>query len=293
MRLAAIDVGTNSVLLTIVDGELRPLLERATITRLGRGVDATRRLSPEAIERTLACLERYAAECAGVDELLAVGTSALRDAAGADQFLARAEQALGVPLRVISGGEEASLTYDGALSGVAAQGRVLVFDVGGGSTEVIVERSGTSLDIGSVRLFERHAPEDPPAPTDLEALRTEIRQALETLPPLGRIDTVVGVAGTVTTLKAIELRLDPYDVTRVHGSRLTRGVVRQLITQLAALPIAQRSELPGLEAGRADVILVGALIVDEMLDFTGKSELLVSDRGVRWGLLQRRARELQ
>ncbi len=300
MRLAAIDVGTNSVLLTVVDGELRPVVERATITRLGQDVDRTRALSPAAAERTLACLAEYAEVCRaeGVTELSAVGTSALRDAAGADVFTREAERVLGVPLGVISGDDEAQLTFEGALSGLSCPGRVLVFDVGGGSTELIVGRGedverAVSLDVGSVRLFERHLASDPPTEAELARVREDVRRALSSQPPPGPLDAVVGVAGTVTTLLAIELELDRYDAGRVHGETLKRATVRALARRLAELPLARRRRLPGLEPGRADVIVVGALLVEELLEFSCKSELIVSDRGVRWGLLGRRARELQ
>ena len=245
MRLAAIDVGTNSVLLTVVDGELSPVVERATIARLGQDVDRTRTLSPAAVERTLACLGTYAEACRaeGVSELLAVGTSALRDAAGAESFTREAERLLGVPLKVISGDDEAALTFEGALSGLACPGRVLVFDIGGGSSELIVGRDAAveravSLDIGSVRLFERHVRTDPPTADELGRVRQDVRRALAALPDPGPLDAVVGVAGTVTTLLAIELELDGYDVGRVHGGSLGRTMVQALARRLAELPLA-------------------------------------------------------
>lgn len=303
-QVAAIDIGTNSVLLVIAAAEAagaRPLLERATITRLGEGVDKTRELAPAAIERNLACLRRYADDLRehGDPPLDVVGTSALRDARGAAAFLDEAERILGVRPRVIAGDEEARLTFRGALSGLRLRGRLLVFDIGGGSTELIVgDAAGTappesrvSLDIGSVRLFERFVRTDPPSPAELEAICGVIRSQLAGAAPLaelarGESATLVGVAGTVTTIKALELGLATYDAARVHGAVLTLSAVEALSDQLASLSLAERVKLPGLEPKRADVIVAGALIVRELLRHVGAAELVVSDRGVRFGLLE-------
>ncbi len=300
MKVATIDIGTNSVLLLIAerrDGVLVPLLERATIARLGQNVDATRRLLPEAAERTLTCLASYAEQLRsfGVERLEAVGTSAMRDAAGGSEFIERAERLLGERPRVISGDEEAELTFHGALSGLDLDGPVSVFDVGGGSTEIITGHAGRapsftrakSLDIGSVRLFERHVRNDPPRPEELARACDDIRAALATVEPPQPGNTLVGVAGTVTTLAAIELGLGDYDPARVHGSPLGRAGVAALAEKLAGLSLAERQALAGLEPKRADVIVVGAAIVREVLAWSGCSELVVSDRGVRWGLAER------
>lgn len=278
-----------------------PLLERATITRLGEGVDKTRRLAPAAIERNLDCLRSYAADLRqhGAPPLDVVGTSALRDAEGAQAFLDEAEAILGVRPRVIAGDEEATLTFRGALSGLVLSGELLVFDVGGGSTELIsgnveaptVLQSRVSLDIGSVRLFERHVHRDPPLPAELQAIEADVASELAGAAPLanrasaGRI-TLVGVAGTVTTLKALELGLERYDAARVHGAALTLNAVEALCAKLASLPLAERKQLPGLEPKRADVIVAGAIIVRDLLRRSGAPEMVVSDRGVRFGLLE-------
>jgi exopolyphosphatase / guanosine-5'-triphosphate,3'-diphosphate pyrophosphatase len=299
---AAIDIGTNSVLLVIAAAEAsgpRALLERATITRLGEGVDKTRRLAPAAVERNLACLRAYAEDLRahGSPKLDVVGTSALRDAEGAQAFLDEAERILGVRPRVIAGDEEARLTFRGALSGLALRGRLLVFDVGGGSTELIVgDAAGTSppesrvsLDIGSVRLFERHVHGDPPRPAEVANVEADIARQLASAAPLARLGseplTLVGVAGTVTTLKSLELGLPAYDSARVHGAVLTLSAVEDLCAQLASLSLAERQRLPGLQPKRADVIVAGALIVRELLRRVGATETIVSDRGVRFGLL--------
>lgn len=302
-RVAAIDIGTNSVLLVIAAadaGVARPLLERATITRLGEGVDRTRKLAPAAVERNLACLRAYAEDLRahGWPRLDVVGTSALRDAQGAEEFLDEAERILGVRPRVIAGDEEARLTFRGALSGLSLEGKLLVFDIGGGSTELILgEASGSgtpesrvSLDIGSVRLFERHVRTDPPSPAELGRLEADIARELAAAEPLriaaGEPITLVGVAGTVTTLKALELGMPAYDASRVHGSVLTLPAVEALCAKLASLPLVQRMALPGLEPKRADVIVAGALIVRDLLRRAGADRAVVSDRGVRFGLLE-------
>ncbi|HXK17668.1 MAG TPA: Ppx/GppA phosphatase family protein [Polyangiaceae bacterium] len=303
-KVAAIDIGTNSVLLVIAaafGGGPRPVLERATITRLGEGVDQTRQLAPAAVERNLACLRAYAEDLRahGLPPLDVVGTSALRDAQGAQGFLDEAERILGVRPRVIAGDEEARLTFRGALSGLSLAGRLLVFDIGGGSTELIVgdaaagaqAESRVSLDIGSVRLFERYVRCDPPAAAELASIEAQIAQQLASAAPLsglaaGEPITLVGVAGTVTTLKALELGLAPYDGARVHGAVLTLSAVEELCATLASLPLEQRKRLPGLEPKRADVIVAGALIVRDLLRRAAATQLIVSDRGVRFGLLE-------
>ncbi|HEX4338241.1 MAG TPA: Ppx/GppA phosphatase family protein [Polyangiaceae bacterium] len=296
-RVAAIDVGTNTVLLLIATGsadEPRAVLERATITRLGKGVDASGRLTDEAVARTIACLESYGASIRqhGVALVDVVCTSAARDAQNGAAFIELAARAVGTTPRIIAGDEEARLTFDGALSGLDVGGDVTVFDIGGGSTEIIHGTpdgakvriaSAVSLDVGSVRLTERHVKNDPPLPDELDAIRRDVDKALATLPrhPTAKL---VGVAGTITTLAAIEQGLDQYDSSRVHGSRLTRSTVSSLLARLASVPLAERRAISGLEPARADVIVAGAILADEVLSWSGSDDLVVSDRGVRWGL---------
>ncbi|MEP7049427.1 MAG: Ppx/GppA phosphatase family protein [Pseudomonadota bacterium] len=302
MRIATIDIGTNSVLLLIAEvdagsGTLTAVLERATITRLGQGVDHNRRLLPEAAERTLACLTEYADTLReqGVTRLDAVGTSAMRDAVGGQDFVARAARILGVAPRVIDGHEEARLTFAGALSGLSIAGPVVVFDIGGGSTEIVVGEVGpagraisaaVSLDIGSVRLFERHVRSDPPAAAELSEVDADIAQALRGAPELAAGATLIGVAGTVTQLAALELGLLRYDAARVHGSELARGSVDRWAAKLATSTLAERRLYPGMEPSRADVLVVGSAIARAVLHWSGARKLVVSDRGVRWGLCQ-------
>ncbi|HEU5077302.1 MAG TPA: Ppx/GppA phosphatase family protein, partial [Polyangiaceae bacterium] len=307
VRVACIDIGTNSVLLLIAEQSPRgpvALVEQATITRLGQGVDRTGQLAPEACERTLACLRAYASTIAehGAQRVVAVGTSAMRDASNGAEFRARARELLGVEPRVISGDEEASLTFAGALSGLDVTGTLVVFDVGGGSTEIIVgdrsragghqgvgERvtSARSLDIGSVRLSERFLAHDPPTADECAAVRAYVTRELAGYGPIPTKKTLIGVAGTVTTLAAIDLGLEPYVAERVHGARISAERVREIATQLASLSTTERKRLPGLAPDRADVIVAGALLVHEVLMWAQCEELVASDRGVRWGLAAR------
>lgn len=311
MRVATIDIGTNSTLLLVAErpdegsGALVPVLEQATITRLGRGVDRTRALDPAAVEATLACLAGYAAEIrrAGATRVDAVGTSAMRDAQGGEAFRLRAAEILGSEPRVISGDEEAELTFAGALAGLALAGPVVVFDLGGGSTEIIRGRTdaagdarerAVSLDVGSVRLTERHLRADPPRADELAAVRADARAALDGLGAgwLGEaasVATVVGVAGTVTTLAAYALGVALYDAMCVHGARLDAAMVTRTAAELSRMTLAERRAVPAIDPRRADVIVAGALIVEELLAWAGADGLVVSDRGVRWGLAKRLA----
>lgn len=301
MRVATIDIGTNTTLLLVAertsDGSLVAVEEHATITRLGEGVDKSRALAPAAIERTNECLDRYAEIVARlkVDRVAVVGTSAMRDAGGGDAVRAHVRAKLGVEARTISGDEEARLTFQGALSGIAQSksGRnVVVFDIGGGSTEVVRGDRSTaaiafahSFDVGSVRLTERHG-EDAPA------LRVAVREAFASLPALELEAPPVGIAGTVTTLAAVSMKMATYDGARVHGSSLTAGDLARVVDELAALPLEERKKVPGLEPKRADVIVAGGHVVLGFLEKIGAESVTVSDRGVRWGLAEELAREI-
>jgi exopolyphosphatase/guanosine-5'-triphosphate,3'-diphosphate pyrophosphatase len=299
-RIAAIDVGTNTVLLLVAeragDGFV-PLVERAEITRLGRGVDASGRLDPAAIRDTVEVLAAFAEEARalGASRILCVATSAARDAANGQRFFEAARARAGVLPEVISGEEEARLVHASAWRDFGGDGPLAVLDVGGGSTEFTlgegpVPRVRTSLQVGAVRLTERHVRSDPLDGRDLAALRAAAREALRPIagPPApgGRL---VAVAGTVTTLSAVQQALPVYDASRVHGSRLTAADLEALLARLARLPLRERASLPGMEPKRADVIVAGCAIVLEALSATGFGELTVSDRGVRWGLLHERA----
>lgn len=295
MRVATIDIGTNTTLLLVAekasDGSLVAVEEHATITRLGEGVDKTRALAPAAIERTNACLDRYAEIVSRlkVDRVAVVGTSAMRDAGGGEAVRSHVKEKLGVEARTISGDEEARLTFLGALSGIAEakSGRnVVVFDIGGGSTEVVRgDRSSASIayahsfDVGSVRLTERHG-------EDRAALRTAVREAFASLPALDLEAPPVGIAGTVTTLAAVSMAMATYDGARVHGSSLSVDTLTRVVDDLAARSLEERKKVPGLEPKRADVIVAGGFVVLGFLEKLGATSVTVSDRGVRWGLAE-------
>jgi exopolyphosphatase / guanosine-5'-triphosphate,3'-diphosphate pyrophosphatase len=299
MRVAAIDIGTNTVLLLVAemrDGLLVAVEEHATITRLGQGVDQTRQLAPEAVERTNACLDRYAEIVTrlGVTKIDVVGTSAMRDAGGGEAVRAHVKARFGVEARTISGDEEARLTFGGALSGLSLPGaRVVVFDIGGGSTEVVDGDRTTraigfahSYDVGSVRLTERHVRSDPPTEAEREAVARAACEAFASVPASVRGVPVVGIAGTVTTLAAVSLGMATYDGARVHGHTLPIAELERVVTMLARVPLAERRAIAGLEPKRADVIIAGGLVALAFLRHVGATSLIVSDRGVRWGLAQ-------
>lgn len=309
-RVATIDIGTNTVLLLVAEigggeggsGAPEPVAveEHATITRLGEGVDRTRTFREEALARTLACLDRYAAIAArhGVRRAAVVGTSAMRDARGGERIVEHVRRTMGVELEIIGGEREAALTFEGSLVGLrgpGAGGDVAVFDIGGGSTEVVFGARGArgeasrityarSFDVGSVRMTERHAASDPPAAGELDAVRRDITQALRTVPPLPAGAVPVGIAGTVTTLAAVSMGLTSYDPQRIHGSTLTATELRRVVDALARMPLAERQRVPGLEPKRADVIVAGGAIALALLEHWNAESLTISDRGVRWGL---------
>ena len=307
-RFAAIDIGTNTVLLLVAErwgDTFKPLVEEAEITRLGRGVDKTGRLDPAALRATVDVLARYVATARahGVQRIACVATSAARDASNGAEFFAAAREAAGIVPEIISGDEEARLVYTSAWRdfGSAAVGRnaststLAVLDVGGGSTEFTygngpLPQGRKSLQIGSVRLSERLAPADPMTRADSDNMRTAARQAVRALSTMDGVAALrggrmIGVAGTVTTLAAVEQELRRYDALKVHGSTLTLKALEKLFEKLARLTVAERARLPGIEPKRADVIVAGCAVVIEAMAMVGFEELLVSDRGVRWGLL--------
>jgi exopolyphosphatase/guanosine-5'-triphosphate,3'-diphosphate pyrophosphatase len=301
-RFATIDVGTNSVLLLVADrtaeSQFQAVLERAEITRLGRGVDQSRRLSPEGMEATLEVLTAFANEARslGAEGIAVSATSAARDAQNGAEFLAAARSRAGVTVEIISGEQEAQLSFASAHMdfGREAAGPLLVIDIGGGSTEFIYGNSAGrvefrhSYDVGSVRLTERFIRTDPLSPAERERVTAHLRQTFATLPSPPPASELVGVAGTVTTLYALEHRIDPYDAERVHGGTLTRLALEQLVDRLCTLPLAERRALPGLQPKRADVIPAGALILLEALRALRVDQCRVSDRGLRWGLMAHR-----
>ncbi|HZI11780.1 MAG TPA: Ppx/GppA phosphatase family protein [Myxococcus sp.] len=301
-RFATIDVGTNSVLLLVAErtpeGRFTPVLERAEITRLGRGVDASRMLSAEGMEATLQVLESFAREARelGAGGIAVSATSAARDAKNGAEFMAAAKARAGVTVEIISGELEAQLSFAAVHAdfGPQAAGPLLVLDIGGGSTEFIYGApSGQvgfrhSFDVGSVRMSERFVRTDPLSAEDRSRVEAHLRDTFRTLPPPPPGAVLVGVAGTVTTAYAVQHAVEPYDAERVHGGTLTLAELEALVGRLCAMPLEQRRALPGMQPKRADVIPAGALILLEAVRALGLRECRVSDRGLRWGLLAHR-----
>jgi len=311
MRIAAIDCGTNSIRLLVADldpaaGTLVEVERTMQIVRLGEGVDQTGRLSEGALQRTFAACDGYGARIRslGAHRVRFVATSASRDATNRAVFVAGVEQRLGVQPEVVAGAEEAALSFAGAtreLAGEAgAVGRgaatpYLVVDIGGGSTEFVVgtdrPEAALSVDIGCVRLTERHLTSDPPTAPQIAAARADIVAALDQVAaavPLASARTLVGLAGSVTTLAAIDAGLTEYDPAATHHYRLPAAAVHALTARLLAMPRAERALIPVMHPGRVDVIGGGALILDEVVRRVGASEVLVSEHdildGIAWSL---------
>jgi len=295
MNLATIDIGTNTTLLLVARTEPTPaaIEEQAEITRLGRGIGRNGALDGDAIARTLAVLRRFADIARRHDaRIAAVGTEALRRAPNADAFLGPAAEILGTPVDVIDGEREAALTFRAVVASFEdlRAGDLVVVDIGGGSTEIVLASDGevgfrTSLPLGSVRLTEAFVRHDPPTATETKSIADTVDAAVRAVPFSGRPATLVGVAGTVTSLAAMALQLASYDPGRVHGSRLSREGLALEIQRLSAATQAERERMIGLDPRRADVILAGALILDRIAAAAGVPEIRVSDRGIRWGLL--------
>jgi exopolyphosphatase/guanosine-5'-triphosphate,3'-diphosphate pyrophosphatase len=299
MNVAAIDVGTNTTLLLVAALEpgagVTVLAERAEITRLGRGIGGDGKLGETGIACTLEALRGFAelARRHGA-RIAAVGTEALRRAPNAAAFLVPAREALGADIEVIDGAREAMLTFRAVTSCFpdARTGGLTVVDIGGGSTEIVIAADArvsfqTSLPLGSVRLTERFFRADPPAAEEVEATTRAIDEilTLAAVPFPPRAAPLVGVAGTVTSLAAMVQALPSYDAARVHGYRLARGDLGRQIDRLRQTTQAERERIPGLDPRRADVILAGALILDRLARAAGVTEIRVSDRGIRWGLV--------
>jgi exopolyphosphatase / guanosine-5'-triphosphate,3'-diphosphate pyrophosphatase len=294
---AAVDMGTNSVRLLVAspgDHGLRELARDMVITRLGQGVDAAGRLDPDAIARTTSVLLRYArrARALGADRIRVAATSAVRDASNRQELEAEVSAITGSPLEILPGDREAALSFLGATADLRAEPPFLVFDIGGGSTELVrgttTPESSVSLDIGSVRLTERVAPSDPPTTDDLDAMRSIAGETLATgekavSPREG--GTLVGVAGTTTTVQALALALDRYDPEAIHRTVLSRRAVEEVTGQLSGMTTAERRALPVMAPGREDVIVAGCVILAEIMDRWGFDACLVSERDILDGLV--------
>jgi exopolyphosphatase/guanosine-5'-triphosphate,3'-diphosphate pyrophosphatase len=295
-RVAVIDIGTNSTRLLVadVDADAVSEVERLTrVTRLGRGVDISGQLSPDAIEEVCETIASYVAnyEELGAEAITAIATSAVRDAANGGAFIAELRERFALSAAVLDGEEEARLTYLGATSGDPPAVPTLVFDIGGGSTELIVGIGAevsfhTSLQAGVVRHSERHISSDPPSNAGLEGLADEVRGLLDDSVsdhPEAHAETGIAVAGTPTSLAAIELELDPYDPARVHGHRLTLPSVQRMLAGLSTVPLAERKAITGLHADRAPTIVAGVVILIEVMRAFGLDEITVSEHDILYG----------
>lgn len=314
-RVAAIDCGTNSIRLLVADltvpdsasgagatGELKELDRRMQIVRLGQGVDRTGRLAPEALERTFAACREYAAVIKelGAGPLRFVATSASRDAENRDDFVRGVLDILGVEPEVITGDQEAEFSFNGATKELAGRADVqppyLVVDIGGGSTEFVLGdgsvRAARSVDIGCVRMTERHLLHDgeitdPPTPAQITAIKADIAAALdhaEETVPLTQAHTLVGLAGSVTTVAAIALGLDHYDWEAIHHARIPLAKVREITDHLLTSTHAERAAIPVMHPGRVDVIAAGALVLLSIMERVGAEEVVVSEHDILDGI---------
>ena len=295
---AVIDVGTNTVLMVTgrrrEDGTVEVLDDAHAIARLGQGVDARRVIGPEAMERVCDVLRAYRerARALGASRIAAFGTSALRDAANKGEFVDHVRETTRLDLIEVTGAEEARLAFCGAAFGLALPERYSVLDIGGGSTELALGRRGrvdqfASVDVGAVRVTERFFGRLPPSPSQTDAALEMIREELLTLPPYPEGVSLVGVAGTATTLGAIDLELAAFDPEALNGHLLSRARVETLSARLLSLTLPEIRSVPQIHEQRADIVTAGALILRSALHLFGCRELTVSTRGIRYGLLTR------
>ena len=297
MRVGVVDIGTNSTRLLVAKidgGALTELARRTTVTRLGEGLEASGRLSDTAMARVSEALAGYrqALDEHSAERVVAVATSAMRDAANGPEFRDEIERRFGLDARTISGDEEARLTFLGATAGRDPAAATLVVDIGGGSTEFVVGHPGgdpefhLSTRLGSVRHTERHLHTDPPTAAELDALAQDARAIVEAEVPAGvraGVDAGIAVAGTATSLAAIDQELDPYDPERVHGYRLGVASCERLLARLAALTVVQRREVSGLHPDRAPTIVAGAGILLESMRACGLDEIEISENDILHG----------
>ena len=296
LRVAVVDMGTNSTRLLVADvaeGSVVEVERRSTVTRLGRGVDTSGQLAAEAIEEVCAAVASYISlyEELDVERVSAIATSAVRDAENSSMFLAELRERFALDARIVDGAEEARLTYLGATAQRPPASKTLVVDIGGGSTELVIgdgDEVGfyASLQAGTVRHTERHVTHDPPEAAELEELANDVRQLIdESLEgsALAVANEGIGVAGTPTSLAAIEQRLDPYDPRLVHGYRLSLGSIQRMCSELASMPLTERLEVVGLHKGRAPTIVAGVVILIQVMRAFGLNELEVSEHDILWG----------
>jgi exopolyphosphatase/guanosine-5'-triphosphate,3'-diphosphate pyrophosphatase len=303
MRVAVIDMGTNSTRLLVadIDGDGVEVIERrSTVTRLGRGVDTSGQLAAEAIEDVCETVRAYISmyEELHPERVTAVATSAVRDAENGSAFIAELRERFALDARPLDGEEEARLTYLGASAGRGHTDRTLVIDIGGGSTELIVGSGSeisfhTSLQAGTVRHSERHLPHDPPTPAELETLAGDVHSLISA--ELGEEAMVhardgIAVAGTPTSLAAMDLELDPYDPDAVEGHRLSLGTIQHMCSELSAMPLSERLEVTGLHPDRAPTIVAGIVILIQVMRAFGLAEIAVSEHDILYGVALESAR---
>jgi exopolyphosphatase/guanosine-5'-triphosphate,3'-diphosphate pyrophosphatase len=293
-RVAVIDVGTNSTRLLVADvagGRVSPVDRRSTVTRLGRGVDLSGHLANEAIEDVCAAIGIYIniLEELGAETVDAIATSAVRDADNGSAFIAELRERFALSARILDGEEEARATYLGATSENPPTEPTLVVDIGGGSTELVVGTGGEiafhdSLQAGVVRHSERHINSDPPTASELEALAADVRGLIEASVGEGvEAHQGIAVAGTPTSLAAVEMELEPYDPTRVHGHVLALPSIQRMLSRLASLPLTERVHVPGLHPDRAPTIVAGVVILVETMRAFGLTKITVSEHDILYG----------
>jgi exopolyphosphatase / guanosine-5'-triphosphate,3'-diphosphate pyrophosphatase len=295
-RVAVVDIGTNSTRLLVADvrdGSVSEVERRNRVTRLGRGVDLSGQLSSEAVENVCETIAEYVELYGGLgaERVEALATSAVRDASNGAAFIAELRERFALSARVLDGEEEARLTYLGATSGRPPANSTLVIDIGGGSTELVVGNRAkvdfhTSLQAGVVRHTERHLTVDPPDSAELEALAGDVRGILDhglTASTEAHPGKGIAVAGTPTSLAAIDLQLEPYDPERVHGHRLALGSIQTMLSRLASMPLSERLGVTGLHPDRAPTIVAGVVILMEVMRAFGLAEIEVSEHDILYG----------
>jgi exopolyphosphatase / guanosine-5'-triphosphate,3'-diphosphate pyrophosphatase len=306
MRLASIDIGTNTILMLIADiernGEISVITDEHLIARLGKGVDENGIIQKDTFQRVSKIFSQLKsiADSHEVEHIAACGTSALRDASNSRSFIDFIKEQSSVDIRILSGKEEAELTYLGAVSEYlkdTPSGEFAVLDIGGGSTELVAGSgsnisSASSIDIGSVRLTERILKNSPPDNFAVEEAIELIQTHLQSFPPLSSAATLIGVAGTLTTLAAMDLRLNTFDRTKVNRYILTKETIDRIFEELRYLTLDQIKGYPQIHPSRADILLAGILILQETLKKVNASQIKASDRGLRYGILYQTAREL-
>ncbi len=305
MRLAAIDIGTNSTKMTVADvsddGTLTVVSEDSEVTRLGEGVDTAKRLQDEAVKRTLQAIVRFAeaARSQGAAHIHAAGTSALRDAANGRAFIAQVNAQAGVAVEIITGDREAQLAYAAVQSDsslhLPKNALLLVFDIGGGSTELILGQASDvrqyqSLNVGAVRLTERYLKSDPPSDDEADRVARIVDAQLASFASPDQPPVVVGIGGTAVNLAAVTRALPKTDPDTVHGVTLTEADVAAALVRFRSVPLAERRQIPGLEPKRADVIIGGILLLSRLLVHFHAEQFTVSARGLRYGLLAEAAK---